>query len=123
MKLRIIETVLTETIEDVKKYYPKIPDDIFMELIALDPTFTGKDSVGKYGKWLLNLYNKGKLDKTEFSEVTPLLNQFTTYRNRIQNKDLNAYKTLDDLAEILAQVVDDDSMLTPSQKNKVFEKS
>lgn len=116
MKLIINESTLLETLDDIKKYYPNIPEDIFMELIALDPTYTGKDSAGKYGKWLLNLYNKGKLSKTDFNEVTPLLNQFKIYRNRIQNKDLNSYKSLDDLASTLASVVDDDSMLTNRQK-------
>lgn len=122
MKLRILESVLNETLDDIKKYYPNIDDDTFMELIALDPTYTGKDSAGKYGKWLLNLYNKGKLSKADFGEVTPLLNQFKIYRNRIQNKDLNSYKTLGELAEILASVVDDDSMLTPSQKTKFLKR-
>lgn len=108
--------LITEDIDAVKKYYPNIPDDIFMQLIQLDPTYTGKDSVGKYGKWLLNLFNRGKISEEDFGEIPELLNQFTTYRNRIQNKDLNSYKTLDELAEILASVVDDDSMLTPRQK-------
>ena len=122
MKLRILEHSLNEDIEAVKKYYPKIPDDIFMELIALDPTYNGKGSLGKYGKWLLNLFNKGSLSEEEFEEVTPLLNQFTTYRNRIQNKDLNHYKSLDELSEILTSVVDDDSMLTPSQRTKFLKR-
>lgn len=46
--------LMYEDIAAVQKYYPNIPDDTFMELISLDPTYTGKDSVGKYGKWLLN---------------------------------------------------------------------
>ena len=116
MKLRIKEELLNETLDDIKKYYPNIPEDTFMELIALDPTYTGKDSAGKYGKWLLNLYNRGKISENDFDEITPLLNQFKIYRNRIKNKDLNSYKTLDDLAQVLASVVDDDSMLTPRQK-------
>ena len=116
------ENYLFEDIAAVKKYYPNIPDDVFMQLIELDPTYTGKDSVGKYGKWLLNLFNRGKISENDFSEITPLLNQFTTYRNRIQNKDLNSYKTLDELAEILASVVDDMSMLTPSQKTKFLKR-
>lgn len=108
---------LNEAIEDIKKYYPNIPDDIFLQLIELDPTYrSGSSSAGKYGKWLLNLYNKGNLSEEDFSEVTPLLNQFTTYRNRIQNKDLNSYKSLDALADTLTSVIDDDSMLTPRQK-------
>ena len=114
--------LIYEDIAAVQKYYPNIPNDTFMELISLDPTYTGKDSVGKYGKWLLNLFNRGKISEKDFDEIPDLLNQFTTYRNRISNKDLNSYKTLDDLAEILAHVVDDDSMLTPNQKNKFLKK-
>jgi hypothetical protein len=109
--------LLNEAIEDIKKYYPNIPDDVFMQLIELDPTYRpGSSSAGKYSKWLLNLYNKGNLSENDFNEVTPLLNQFTTYRNRIQNKDLNSYKSLDALADTLTSVIDDDSMLTPRQK-------
>ena len=120
--LKIVENYLYEDIDAVKKYYPNIPDDTFMELVALDPTYTGKNSLGKYGKWLLNLFNRGKITENDFEEIPDLLNQFTTYRNRIQNKDLNSYKTLDDLADILAQVVDDMSMLTPSQKTKFLKR-
>ena len=120
--IKIVENYLYEDIDAVKKYYPNIPDDTFMELIALDPTYTGKNSLGKYGKWLLNLFNRGKITENDFEEIPDLLNQFTTYRNRIQNKDLNSYKTLDDLADILAHVVDDMSMLTPSQKTKFLKR-
>lgn len=115
--------VLNETLEDIKKYYPNVPDNIFMKLITLDPTYRiGSDSAGKYGKWILNLYNRGKIDENDFDEVTLLLNQFTTYRNRITNKDLNSYKTLQDLSDVLSQVIDDDSMLTPSQKTKFLKR-
>ncbi len=109
--------VLDEDIAAVKKYYPNIDDDVFMQLISLDPTYRdGSNSVGKYGKWILNLFKKGAISKEDFSEITPLLKQFTTYKNRVQNKDLNTYKTLDDLSNTLAQVVDDDSMLSDRQK-------
>ena len=118
MKLRISENnILQEDIAAVKKYYPNIPDDTFMQLISLDPTYRdGSNSVGKYGKWILNLYKKGTISEEDFSEITPLLTQFTTYKNRVANKDLNSYKTLDDLSNTLAHVVDDDSMLSDRQK-------
>ena len=117
MKLYIKESnFISEAIADIKKYYPNIDNDIFNMLINLDPTYRGNQSLGKYGKWILNLYNRGNLSKEEFDDVTPLLNQFTTYRNRIQNKDLNSYKSLSDLEDILTTVVDDDSMLTNRQK-------
>ena len=108
---------LNEDIEAVKKYYPNIDNDTFMKLIALDPTYReGSQSLGKYGKWILNLFKKGAIEDDEFETITPLLNQFTTYRNRVQNKDLNAYKSISELSDVLASVVDDDSMLTPRQK-------
>lgn len=118
MKLRIDESnYLFEDIDAVKKYYPKIDDSVFMTLIQLDPTYRdGSNSLGKYGKWILNLYNKGAISEDDFGEITPLLNQFTTYRNRIKNKDLNSYKTLDDLDAVVSAVVDDDSMLSDRQK-------
>lgn len=117
MKLRIAESsYMVEDIAAVKKYYPNIDDETFMYLIQLDPTYRNNNSLGKYGKWILNLYNKGAISEDDFSEITPLLNQFTTYRNRVQNKDLNSYKSISDLESILAQVVDDDSMLTDRQK-------
>ena len=110
LKLNIKESIIKEAIADIKKYYPNIPDDVFMQLIKLDPTYRGNDSAGKYGKWLLNLYNRGNLSEDNFKDATALLNQFTLYRNRIQNKDLNSYKSLDALSDVLASVVDDDSM-------------
>ena len=62
LKLYITDSnYITEAIDDIKKYYPRIPDDVFMQLIQLDPTYRGNDSAGKYVKWLLNLYNKGNL--------------------------------------------------------------
>lgn len=107
---------LYEDIDAVKKYYPNIDDSTFMDLIALDPTYRNNNSLGKYGKWILNLYNKGAISENDLSEIPTLLNQFTIYRNRVQNKDLNSYKSISDLESVLAQVVDDDSMLTPRQK-------
>ena len=115
MKLRINE-YLFEGIADVRKYYPNIDEDTFMRLIQLDPTYRGGDSLGKYGKWILNLYKRGAITEEDFDEIPAILNQFTTYRNRIANKDLNFYKSLQDLSDMLASVIDDDSMLSPRQK-------
>ena len=108
---------LTEAIEDVKKYYPNIPDKMFMRLIALDPDYRdGSEKLGKAGKWILNLYNKGNLSEDEFQAVTDALTLLKTYRNRLANKDLGHYKSLEELEAAIAAVVDDDSMLSKSQK-------
>ena len=74
---------LQEAIQDVKKYYPNIPDDVFMQLIALDPEYRdGSNSVGKNGKWILNLYNKGKLSEDDMEALPEILKLFKSYKNR-----------------------------------------
>ena len=60
--------LLNEGIEEVKKYFPKIPDSDFMKLISLDPTYRGGNELGKYGKWILNLYNNFLKDKIAFQK-------------------------------------------------------
>lgn len=124
MKLYIIESnYLFEDIEAVKKYYPNIPDDVFMTLIALDPTFKqGRNSVGTYGKWILNLYKKNAISEDQFEEVSALLQQFETYKQRLQNRDINAYKTLDDLNDAILAVADDMSLLTKRQQQRWLKK-
>ena len=59
MKFKLVETYLFEDIAAVKKQYSYIPEEDFDKIIRLDPTFDeNRDSVGKYGKWLLGLYKK-----------------------------------------------------------------
>lgn len=98
---------LIEDIEAVKKNYPKIEDETFYKLIALDPTYNEKrNSVGTYGKWILNLYNKGKLKEEDFYKVTDYLNQFEQKKKGFKNKDIGQFKTLPDLAKALDDVGD-----------------
>ena len=116
---------LVEDIEAMRKYYPNVPDDVFNALIELDPTYrAGSKSAGKYGKWLLNLYNKGNLSKDEFDDIPELLNQFTTFRNRLEDTDLvKSYQSLEELSDALAAVVDDQSMLTHRQQVRFAKKA
>jgi len=56
---RMIERLLAEDIDAVRKQYSYVPAEDFDKIIRLDPTFKeDRDSVGKYGKWLLGLYKK-----------------------------------------------------------------
>lgn len=113
MKIRLVgelqfnESLLNEDIASVMRLYPKIDKDMFMKLISLDPTYKeGRDSVGKYGKWILNLFNKGKLKEEDFYKVTNDLNKFEEKKSLFTNKDIGQFKTLPDLAKALDEVGD-----------------
>lgn len=99
--------ILVEDIASTKRQYPKIPDQIFDELIRLDPTFKeGKNTVGTYGKWILNLYNKGKLNlDAEKDLINPLLTAFEENKSNFDNKDISQFKTVNDLQAALDNVV------------------
>ena len=106
MRFLLVESALFEGIASVRARFPKIDDETFDTIIRLDPTFKeGKDVVGTYGKWLLTLFQNGKLQENQFSEVTDLLNQFDANKRYLSNKDIGQYKTLDDVRHALSNVV------------------
>ena len=93
--------ILKEGIEEVKKYYKNIPDDMFQTLVDLDPTYQGGNVLGKFGKWILNLYNKKLLKDEDFYKVTEYLITFKDNLSKMPNKDIMSYKTLPDLAKAI----------------------
>ena len=93
--------ILNEGIEEIKKYYPKIDDNMIKTLVALDPTFKGGNNLGKYGKWILGLYNKGQLKDEDFYKVPQYLTTFTNNLSKMPNKDIMTYKSLPDLAKVI----------------------
>lgn len=93
--------ILNEGIEEIKKYYPKIDDNMIKTLVALDPTFKGGDQLGKYGKWILNLYNRKLLKDEDFYKVTEYLTTFVNNLSKMPNKDIMTYKSLPDLAQAI----------------------
>ena len=93
---------LTEDIASVRKNYPKISDDDFTTLIRLDPTFReDRDSVGTYGKWILTLFNKGKIKPDDYENVTQMLDVWETNKKRFSNKDIGQFKELSQLEDAL----------------------
>ena len=88
---------------DVRKNYPKISETDFREIVELDPTYKGNDSVGKYTKWLLNLYNKKRFVlKEKKNHIKDLLLQFEYKKKALKNRDIGYYKTLEQLEETLS---------------------
>ena len=49
--------MLTEGIAELKRQYPNISDNDYQQLIRMDPTYGGGNEIGKFGRWILDLYN------------------------------------------------------------------
>ena len=72
----MINKILNEGIEEVKKYFPKMSDKMFMDAIKLDPTYKGGNELGKYGKWILKLiYNNIKNNESQ-KQFNDLLSKY-----------------------------------------------
>lgn len=113
---------LYEDLESVKSHYTDIPDETFMTLIALDPTFKNNNRLGTYGRWILDKYRSGAITEEDFEDVTDALTQFNTYKSRLANKDIGAYKTLDDITSAIIAIESDTSMLSKRQTQRWLKK-
>ena len=103
------------TLSDIHdKYYSKIPEDIFRQIISADPTYRIEKSekMGKYGKWLLSLYMNRQLKIEDLYKATEYLQYFIKYYNIIQVKDINKYKSLQDLYNVVSQYMNNDNIAT-----------
>jgi hypothetical protein len=103
------------TLSDIyTKYYSKIPEDIFRQIISADPTYRVEKSekMGKYGKWLLSLYMNRELQLEDLYKATTYLKYFIKYYNVINDKDINKCKSLSDLYNIVAYYMRNDYVAT-----------
>lgn len=89
------------SIQDIHaKYYSDIPDKDFNAIIQADPTWKSDkpDKMGKFGKWILNLYKKNLVKVEDLYKVKEDLTLFVKYYNRIEDKDINHYQDTHSLA-------------------------
>lgn len=136
--IEINESLLLEaTLDDIyTKYYSNIPQDEFWQIIKADPTYNEQKSqkMGKYGKWLLNLYKQGKLKNEDLYKATDYLSYFVKYYNKIAEKDINKlpdlpslynvikpYKEASDNGEEIATSKSDEVRRIKEDAEKVFE--
>lgn len=99
VQFMITEDVLDEDIEGMKKYYPNIPDEKFMDFIKLDPTYKGGDNAGTYARWILNLANKGQLNN--IGHVKDILTRFDEVKKNLVTKDIMRFKSMEELENYL----------------------
>lgn len=120
------ERYLVEDKIAVKRLYPSIPDTDFMLLLNLDPTYReDSDSVGKYSKWLCNLYKRGaRLDEygdlvengTAYPNVKDNLAKFDDLKSTLQNRDINQFKTYSQFYDTVKELSEDN--LSDRQKER-----
>ena len=139
LRFRLVENILLEDIESVRKYYPNIDDETFDMILHTDPTYKeGSNSVGKYTKWLLNMtknkniysmYNGGSLGFTadEFEHYGSLdilkdyLTKFDKLKTTLQNRDIGQFKSTIDFVKAVDGMSEDN--LTDRQKERRLRKS
>lgn len=82
-----------------QKYYSQIPEETFRQIVSADPTYNVEkpDKMGKFGKWLLNLYQKGALKNEDLYKAKEYLSTFVKFNAKINQKDINKYSTLPEL--------------------------
>lgn len=97
------------TIQDIhEKYYSDIPEDIFKQIVSSDPTYnTNKpDKMGKFGKWLLSIYQKGNLKVEDLYKASEYLSIFVRFNSKIEAKDITKYKSLQELYGVIKPFID-----------------
>ena len=90
------ENMLNEitTAQAKDKFYKNIDNNIYNELIQADPTYNKeKDIFGKYSKWILQQYLNKNFKDEDIYKINDYLTAFDKYKSKIQQKDINQYKT------------------------------
>lgn len=101
-----------------EKYYNFISEEDFNKIIDSDPTTNlEKNQMGKYSKWLLNLFKKNQLKLEDLYKVEEYLQTFDKYKNKIEIKDINKFKTLPQLYDVVKDYIDSDE--ATSKKDEI----
>ena len=72
------QIMLTEGVAELKRQYPNISDNDYQQLIRMDPTYGGGNEIGKFGRWILDLYNlfvKDRLAEEKYEKVKVYVTQ------------------------------------------------
>lgn len=80
-----------------KFYANSMSRDDFEKIIHADPTYGGGEQMGKYSQWLLTMVKKNKLNIDELPKATELLNKYNLNKNKFKSKNIDDYKSVDDL--------------------------
>ena len=86
---------------DVMKKYPKIDQTTLKNIIKADTISSNlnQSRVGKYGNWLLKLYNNKSLKIDDLTKASDYINEFDRIQNNGKSNyiDVNEFNSLQDL--------------------------
>ena len=106
---------LTEaTTEEIyQKYYTDIPYETYCQILQLDPTYRN-GRMGKYTKWLLNIYRKGTFREGDFNEAKQLLPIYDKYKNVVEVKDIMTLNSMGELYRVVQPYIGGDMATSKS---------
>ena len=105
------------SIEPIRnKYASGLTEDDFYRLMSTDPTFNREgDKMGKYWRWILTMYKRGQInpaDERSLSDVKECLTMYTKFINRIELKNIEQIRSVDELKSIIQPFMENPSQAT-----------
>jgi hypothetical protein len=101
------------------KYYSNIDRNTFNKIVGSDPTSNIDDKLfmGKYSKWLINLFLNKKLKLEDLYKATEYLLLFDkqSVRNKISRKNIMDYDSLADLAKTVLPFKENEEILSKNE--------
>ena len=123
MKVYISAALTVQQLKD--QYSEGIKNNLFKQIIEIDPTsnFEGGKG-GKYCPWLFTQYKRGNLTPDTYQAVRDALSELAdkVRSRRYEIKDINQYKTVQDLIDAHIAAQDVELELTDRQKERASHK-
>lgn len=120
--------ILEGAYDNYEKHYSKTKLTLqdFEQIVKADPTSMmddGHDKMGKYSKWLINLYLKGGLKLEDLYKATQYLTVFEKYKSKLEVKDINKVISLPGLFNIVEEYIDSDEPASNREAEKKAKES
>ncbi|MDR0828704.1 MAG: hypothetical protein LBN95_01135 [Prevotellaceae bacterium] len=111
------------TVDEIHwRYYRDIKEKDFVKIVKADIISSSikKNKLGKYAKWLLNLFKANNLKIEDLSKAKKYIRAFdyAALSKKIQNKDLNTYKSLPQMYLAIKDFMQEESISRKEAKIK-----
>lgn len=99
------QSKLVQALENRIKSDSKVPDNITAEQLLKD--FDNSSIViRKFLPWVVKMYSKGEFEYTDLGLVSSYLEKFIDNSRKLEKKDINSYKSLNELDKALKDIKD-----------------